>query len=693
MLFAGLFAGCASYRITIPAYRLHPPPPASGRFTAGAATGEITPPPGIPMGGHGLAGRVARGYWTRLYARSFYFDDGRGRRLALVSAELFAIPAGLRAKVLASVNRTQRLEAGELMLAATHTHHGPANFASAEIYNSFAGPLPNFDPELLDFLAERIARAIVDSIADARANAAHPHELRFYQGSAPGIQRNRAVAPFFANPEALRTGILGQSLALGASCPDGATHGCPRYLATDPSLQLIEILRDGVPHGLLLFYAVHPTAITHDADLYSSDLAGIACAILEKERVPVAGFFNGAEGDISPDWLVQDRDDAIRLGGRLATAAITLLDRGKFRTDPDPQIEVRSKTVPNHWRDADGIGFVSKPMSGAAEFGGAEDGRTIFYNYGWRAEARKSEPAGEHGSKEPALDGPLAGALESLDNRPLAGAVRFVRPARFLSRAIFPALVPVTWARLGGFTLAAIPVEATTAAGWAIREESGADAIVGLANEYIGYTTSAPEYELQQYEGASTLLGPGQAAGLARLLTLAAAGRADPPSAETIPTQRFAPGPRRKIGFVSQSLPICRKRNMVDEDLEPLVPRELRRMESRIPRFDWNEEPGGDWHSDARQIAIYVNEQGWRKLDTDRGLNFLTVLSEADRSTRKYTVLWIPPDSAPRQFLFRVRSATGSDFCSQPFTLGEIRSRAPVLPVPPAACPQLSGDN
>jgi neutral ceramidase len=697
-LLAMLLAGCAPYRLTIPAYRLHPPAAETGQFTSGAAAGEITPPPGTPMGGHGLAGRVARGYWTRLYARAFYFDDGRGRRLALVSAELFAIPAGLHAKVLATVNRSERLEPEELVLAATHTHHGPANFASAEIYNSFAGPLPNFDLELLDFLADRIAGAIVDSIADARTHAALPHELRFYQGSAPGIQRNRAVAPFFANPEALRTSILQQSVALGAYCPDGVTHGCPRYLATDPSLQLIEILRDGAPRALLLFYAVHPTAVTHDADLYSSDLAGIACALLEKQRVPIAGFFNGAEGDISPDWLVQDRDDALRLGGRLATAATALLDRGEFHADAEPRIEVRRKIVPNHWRDAGGIGFVSKPMSGAAEFGGAEDGRTIFYNYGWRAEARKSAPAGEHGTKEPGLDGPLAGAMEALDSRALARAVRLVRPARFLSRAIFPALVPVTWARLGDFTLAAIPVEATTAAGWAIRQQARADVIVGLANEYIGYTASAPEYALQQYEGASTLLGPGQAAGLARLLSLAAAGHDDPPSGETIPAQSFAPGPRRKIGFVLQTPLVRRKRNMVDEDLEPLIPRELRRMESRIPRFAWNEEPAGDWHADARQIAIYayVNEQGWRKLDTDRGLNFLTVLSEADQSTRNYTVLWIPPDAGTRQFLFRVRSATGSQFCSQPFSLAEIRSQAPVLPVPLAACPAFepqSGDN
>jgi neutral ceramidase len=686
-----LLAGCAPYRISVPAYPLHPPAPALDRFTAGAGKTEITPPPGFPMGGHGPGGRVARGYWTRLYARSFYFDDGRGHRLALVSAELFAIPAGLRAKVLAAVNRRQRLLPEELVLAATHTHHGPANFASAEIYNSFAGPLPHFDPALLDFLAGQIAGSIVDSIADARAHAASFHTLRFYRGSAPGIQRNRAIAPFFANPESLRAGILQQSRTLGATCPDGATQGCPRYLAVDPTLQLIQILRDGAPRALLLFFAVHPTAITHDADLYSSDLAGIACATLESGAggpggypacQPIAGFFNGAEGDVSPDWLAQDRDDAIRLAGRLASAATRLLESGAFQADPNPRIEVRRKTVANNWRDADGIGFVSKPMAGAAEPGGAEDGRTLFYNYGWRPEARKPAPAGEHGVKEPALDGPLSGAMESLDGNSLSKAIKAVRPARFLSSGIFPALVPVTWARLGAFTLAAIPVEATTAAGWDIRQASRADAIVGLADEYLGYTTSAAEYQAQQYEGASTLLGPGQAAGLARLLALAAAGRSDAPSTGQLSARTFLAGPLRRNAFGPETLLVRRRRNMVDEDLEPLLPRRLRRLEARIPRFDWDEDPAGDWHTDVRQAAIYANREGvWREFDTDRGLNFLTVLAAADHSARSYTALWIPPDSSPEKFLFRVRTATGNLLCSQPFTLAEISSVAPVPPV------------
>jgi neutral ceramidase len=682
-------AGCAPYRISVPAYPLLPAPPAGGHFTAGAAKSEITPPPGFPMGGHGPGGRVSRGYWTRLHARSFFFDDGRGHRLALVSAELFAIPAGLRAEVLAAVNRRRRLLPEELVISATHTHHGPANFASAPIYNSFAGPLPHFDPVLLDFLAGRIADSIVDSIDDARSHAAVAHQLRWYRGSAPGIQRNRAIAPFSANPDSLRAAILLQSRSLGATCPDGATRGCPRYLAADPTLQLLQIVRNGVPRALLVFFAVHPTAITHDADLYSSDLAGIACTTLETAAAPIAGFFNGAEGDISPDWQEQDRDDALRLGRRLASAVSRLLATGAFQAEPDPRIEVHRKTVSRHWRDTDGIGFVSKPVAGAAEPGGAEDGRTLFYNYGWRSEARKPAPSGEHGVKEPALDGPLIGAMESLDGNSLARALKTLRPARFLSPGIFPLLVPVTWARLGALTLAAIPVEATTAAGWAIRQASGAAAIVGLADEYLGYTTSAPEYQAQQYEGASTLLGPGQAAGLARLLAQAAGGRSDPPSAGQVPARTFPAGPLRRNPFGPETLLVRRRRNMVDEDLEPLLPRNVRRLEARIPRFDWDEDPAGDWHSAARHVAVYANRDGvWRELDTDRGFNFLTVLAAADHSTRSYTALWIPPDSSPGPLLFRVRTATGNLLCSQPFTLAELPSVAPVPPVAQAKCPE-----
>jgi hypothetical protein len=126
---------------------------------------------------------------------------------------------------------------------------------------------------------------------------------------------------------------------------------------------------------------------------------------------------------------------------------------------------------------------------------------------------------------------------------------------------------------------------------------------------------------------------------------------------------------------------------MVDEDSEPLLPRQFRRLEARIPRFTWEEDPDGDWHTAARQVAVYTQQDGvWQEEDTDRGLNFLTVLAEAGHTRRSYTALWIPPASS-RQFLFRVRTATGQQVCSQPFTLAEIQSVAPVPPVPLSPCP------
>ena len=401
-------------------------------------------------------------------------------------------------------------EPEELVLAATHTHHGPANFASAEIYNSFAGPLPNFDPELLDFLADRIAGAIVDSIADARAHAAHPARIALLPGKRPGHpaqSRHRPLlrqpgSPSYQHPEAeprSRRVLSGRQSPTAAHAIWQPTPLCnsSRSCATALPARCSSSTPSTPP----------PSPTTPTFTPATSPASPAPCS--KSSACP------------SPVSSTAPKATSRRIGSS-RTATMPCVSAAGSPRQPPPfsiaassipmrirRIEVRRKIVPNHWRDADGIGFVSKPMSGAAEFGGAEDGRTIFYNYGWRAEARKSEPAGEHGSKEPGLDGPLAGAMEALDSRALARAVRLVRPARFLSRAIFPALVPVTWARLGDFTLAAIPVEATTAAGWAIRQQARADVIVGLANEYIGYTASAPEYALQQYEGASTLLGPG----------------------------------------------------------------------------------------------------------------------------------------------------------------------------------------
>ncbi len=69
------FTGCHRICGTFPEVRAASP---SGKFQAGAAKNDITPMPGFPMGGFSLAGKVSRGYWTRLYARAIYLEDEGG---------------------------------------------------------------------------------------------------------------------------------------------------------------------------------------------------------------------------------------------------------------------------------------------------------------------------------------------------------------------------------------------------------------------------------------------------------------------------------------------------------------------------------------------------------------------------------------------------------------------------------------
>ena len=691
-----LLAGCASYTIRVPAYSLQQPVRAQ-RFLAGVGKAELTPPPGIPLGGHGPGGRVSRGYWLRLYARAFYFQDTRDRAVALVSCDLFMIPAGLRAQVLELVNRDHRLEDASLIISATHTHHSPANFASAPIYNAFAGPLPNFEPKLFHFLAVQIAAAVTEAIADAQGNASAPHALEVYQGAAPNIQRNRAIAPFFRNPEPIRESILERAKDRGAKCPDGTVDRCPRYLAIDPTLTAVRILRNGRTHGVLVFYAVHPTAMNHDAELYSGDFVGSAMLELELTGSGVAGFFNGAEGDVSPDWLLQDRDDVVAFSDKLADAAKKVLRTPAIRRTEDPALITRWSKV-RYDASCGSVSFARKPVAGAAELGGAEDGRTVFYNYGWRPEARKG-PDNED-VKEPGLDRPLADAVASFDGGELAGFVRFVKPTRAVPAKDFPQEIPVAVAHLGDvLRIAAVPTEVTTAAGRAMMAAvaGGANdpvALVGLANEYVGYTTTREEYQLQQYEGASTLLGPNEADVLACLLRTASPVAA----VEHVPEQTFRAGPKRKNTFGPDTLLVRRPRNMLDEDLEPLIPRRLRRLESRIPRFEWSEEREEDWQVPKRAVSVWTRGPGWPswyEFATDRGGNFLTILADGGPAGRKgkqfrrYAALWLPPVTAPadNDYVFRVETPAGTVICSTRFRL-DARGvgTAPVPPVDPRLC-------
>jgi len=522
------------------------PAPVSGQgrntFHAGAARMDITPHPGFPMGGHAILGKTGRGYWTRLYSRAIYLEDTDGRALVLVSCELWSIPAGLGdrvAEILAGFPETRHLGRGSLLLAATHTHQSPGNFSTCKAYNNHASPRPRFDARLFEFLAHRIAR----SILEARRTSV-PATIHLEQETLGGVMRNRSLAAFLRNPES-RT-LMARNGALPVQEPPPGYPDKRVYLAVDARLRVLRIERDdatGGTIGVAAFLATHPTVFGPDLEVYGGDIFGVAAIHAEAELgkkaggvPPVVALFNGAEGDISPNWFQRNRREVVDLGKKIGAAIAAPAPRTRPVAGAIQVSYGVRKLAGRQFKEEGQSGQPARKrrtdtlaIPGVATFGGAEDGRTLFHDLGW-VEHVTGVRTERQGAKHPVLD------------------PRFTPTKLPITRLIarfegFPDRVSLGVYRLGPLVLATLPGEFTVTMGHrmarALARATGVKdklvILVGLAQSYLSYFTTPEEYEAQAYEGASTLYGPASADLACReLCALAAAPR--PPKRRCKPT-------------------------------------------------------------------------------------------------------------------------------------------------------------
>jgi neutral ceramidase len=86
----------------------------------------------------------------------------------------------------------------------------------------------------------------------------------------------------------------------------------------------------------------------------------------------------------------------------------------------------------------------------------------------------------------------------------------------YIDTPIVPHVIPLQIAMIGSCAIAALPSEFSTVAGYRLKDKiksalgSAAShvALAGYSNDYAFYVTTPEEYDVQNYEGASTLYGP-----------------------------------------------------------------------------------------------------------------------------------------------------------------------------------------
>jgi neutral ceramidase len=491
--------------------------PASDNYLVGSGTSDITGPVvDVPFTGYAQPTHIANGIHTRLRARAFIIGElETERRLVFVTTDLLNVSQELRLEVVEGL----RAKYGELysldnvVISATHTHSSPGGY--------------RHDGAFREAYFEAVAAGITRAIEQAHESL-QPGRILVGQREVNDAGANRSAIAYAQNPEAERA----------------------RYEHdTDKELTLLNFVTEEGSIGVLTWFAVHPTSLTFNNSLVSSDHKGFAAMEMEKRfalhtdvaRRFVAAFAQSNCGDVTGNLNldntgpgVDDYDSARIIGSRQLEAAIAL-----FESASEPlrgAVDYRQTLVD----------FADLEVTG--EFTGSGTQQTCFPAYGYAYAGGSTEDGGGHPLFEEGMverDETLDGLVQAvLQPPPLSDALRECQlPKPILYRKSMQPPLPIGVATVGQLALAFIPAEVTTMSGRrmrdAVREALGDRVrhvvIAGYSNDYAGYITTPEEYDVQQYEGGHTLFGrwtlPAFRQELSRLAT-ALAGNAAAPSEE-----------------------------------------------------------------------------------------------------------------------------------------------------------------
>mmetsp|Transcript_53026 Transcript_53026/g.133332 ORF Transcript_53026/g.133332 Transcript_53026/m.133332 type:complete len:699 (-) Transcript_53026:33-2129(-) len=501
-------------------------------FQVGAGIWDVTGPAAeVGMMGYASPNMKAYGIHTRLRARAFVVK-GASATVAFVSSDTCMIFNGVKDAVV------KQLEAelpgvfthDNVMLSGIHTHSGPAGFSYRPIYNLVS---LGFHKDNFDVIVLGISKAIVNAyknLADAK--------ILVNNGTLSDSNINRSAAAYESNPAEERAKY--------------ATN-------TDHDMVLLRFDKaSGGEIGLLNWFAVHGTSMTMTNSYISGDNKGTASLLVEKAkngpnrtgRGPfVAAFGQTNEGDVSPrtrgafcpdgspcdhvkatcggksqgcNGIGPGKDEFEStqiIGKNQADMALKLFDTATVPVEGDVgfihmYVDMENVTVSSEFTStgkvettcigALGDGFAGGTTDGPGDFDFTQGTNSTSTNPVWNFLA--------HFLKEPTK------AQEQCHHP---------KPILFLSGGInipthwTPSIIPLQMFRIGDLWIIGAPGEFTTMSGRRLRdtvraalESAGAlnektvVVIAGLSNEYTHYITTYEEYQIQRYEGGSTLFGP-----------------------------------------------------------------------------------------------------------------------------------------------------------------------------------------
>jgi len=649
-------------------------PPVSGAPTAGAVSVDITPPPGMPMGGYSMLANRGQGFRTRLKARIVYLNDGKGHSVALVQIDLPAASLLLHHKVAEAVAEQTGLKPGDIAITASHTHSAPANIFDNDFYNKHMTSGEWLETSHLEFLTGQIARGIVKAHDERR-----PARVATGCKDIYGYNRNRALTSYVLNHD------VGE---ISLDDPQAV------FKAVNPALCMVRVdVQDDrgqyLPLAAYSIFSVHATALTPPVEVYNADLFAYAQKDLEwtirrTYDTPwsvVHGLTSGTEGDMAPALREQgdstfghlpvDWKEAKKVGKGLGREAIRSFEELGERLTDDMVVgsAVRELNIREH-NTVENVALCTSAVVGNPVAGGAYERRTpwlaaVPFLRGGNDLARRwwLFTEGCQGNKRHLLFSFLQPLLEPKDS--------------------FPNTVMFQLIRVNDTVILPIPFEVTVTSGRRIAARvqgefvgAGENRIRGVAvasnsNGYFGYTTTPEEYFRQNYEGGHTLYGRYSTPYLtAQLGVLARDFLTKGEVQELGPAWTY----RLKVGaFYPESRPSTGHREAL---AQPVPVQAAKAQDEDFIAFRWQDVGPGevDLHRPLSRVEV-EDQHRWETLWVngepihDDGYDLeIRYLAERDDGMGEYEVRWYNPvPGGVYRFVVEPRQGYPT-LISQPFT-------------------------
>ncbi|XP_038133881.1 neutral ceramidase [Cyprinodon tularosa] len=498
-------------------------------YLIGVGRADCTGPPAeIPLMGYANSQQKAAGIHTRLYSRAFIIDDG-SQRVVFVTVDVGMISQRLRLEVLKALKEKygELYRHDNVVLSGTHTHCGPAGYFQYTLF-MLAGN------GYIKASIEPLVSGIVKSI-DIAHSKMKPGRIYRNKGEIYDSSLNRSPHSYLNNPEKERS----------------------RYKTnTDKQVLVLKFTDlDGDGIGMISWFAVHAVSMNYTNRMVSSDNMGYASYLLESDKNPgelpgqggfVAGFSSSNLGDVSPNtrgpYCVNTGLPCDYLNSSCPIGGTKMCQSFGPGADMFDSTQIIGHNIYMKAKElyANAVDEVTGPVRFAHQWVNMTD-VTVKINDTHTVSTCK--PAMGHSFAAGTIDGGgdlnfTQGAVEgdpfwdgirdALLGPPSNETQKCHHPKPILISTgemnwplpWHPQIVDVQIIVIGSVAVLAVPGEMTTMSGRRLREAVKEElkssstfkntevVIAGLSNIYTHYITTYEEYQVQRYEGASTIYGP-----------------------------------------------------------------------------------------------------------------------------------------------------------------------------------------